>query len=48
VCLARARRALRELRVEGIKTTAPMLARLLDEDWFVRGDFHTTTLEEWL
>ena len=47
-CLARARRALRELRVEGVATTAPLLARLLDEDWFVRGDFHTTTLEEWL
>ena len=47
-CLARARRALRELHVEGVQTTAPMLARLLDEDWFVRGDFHTTTLEEWL
>ncbi len=47
-CLARARRALRELHVEGVKTTAPMLARLLDEEWFVRGEFHTTTLEEWL
>jgi acetyl-CoA carboxylase biotin carboxylase subunit len=47
-CLARARRALRELRVEGVQTTAPMLARLLDEEWFVRGEFHTTTLEEWL
>jgi acetyl-CoA carboxylase biotin carboxylase subunit len=47
-CIARMRRALREVRVEGIKTTAPLLARLLDEDWFARGDFHTTTLEEWL
>jgi acetyl-CoA carboxylase, biotin carboxylase subunit len=47
-CLARARRALRELSVEGVQTTAPMLASLLDEDWFIRGDFHTTTLEEWL
>ena len=47
-CLARARRALREFSIDGIKTTAPMLARLLDEDWFVRGEFHTTTLEEWL
>jgi acetyl-CoA carboxylase, biotin carboxylase subunit len=47
-CVARARRALRELAVEGVKTTAPMLARLLDEDWFARGEFHTTTLEEWL
>ncbi len=47
-CLARARRALRELSIDGVKTTAPMLARLLDEDWFIRGEFHTTTLEEWL
>ncbi len=47
-CLARARRALRELHVEGVQTTAPMLASLLDEDWFIRGDFHTTTLEAWL
>jgi acetyl-CoA carboxylase, biotin carboxylase subunit len=47
-CLARARRALREVSVEGVKTTVPMLARLLDEDWFISGDFHTTTLEAWL
>jgi acetyl-CoA carboxylase biotin carboxylase subunit len=47
-CVARARRALREVDVEGVKTTAPLLARLLAEDWFARGDFHTTTLEEWL
>jgi acetyl-CoA carboxylase biotin carboxylase subunit len=47
-CVARARRALREVRVDGVKTTAPLLARLLDEEWFARGDFHTTTLEEWL
>jgi len=47
-CLARARRALREVSVEGVATTAPMLAELLDEQWFVEGDFHTTTLEAWL
>jgi acetyl-CoA carboxylase, biotin carboxylase subunit len=47
-CVARARRALREVRVEGVKTTAPLLARLLEQDWFARGEFHTTTLEEWL
>jgi len=47
-CLARARRALREFSIDGVKTTVPMLARLLDEDWFIRGEFHTTTLEEWL
>jgi acetyl-CoA carboxylase, biotin carboxylase subunit len=47
-CLARARRALREVSVEGVATTAPMLAELLDEEWFISGDFHTTTLEAWL
>jgi acetyl-CoA carboxylase biotin carboxylase subunit len=47
-CLARARRALRELSVDGVATTAPMLAELLGEEWFARGDFHTTTLEAWL
>ena len=47
-CVARARRALREVELEGVKTTAPLLARLLDQDWFARGEFHTTTLEEWL
>jgi acetyl-CoA carboxylase biotin carboxylase subunit len=47
-CLARARRALREVSVEGVKTTAPLLAELLDQEWFVRGEFHTTTLEAWL
>ena len=35
--LARARRALRELEVEGVKTTTPLLAELLDEDWFGAG-----------
>ncbi|HEX6023993.1 MAG TPA: biotin carboxylase N-terminal domain-containing protein [Solirubrobacter sp.] len=47
-CIARAKRALWEFHVEGIHTTAEMLAELLDEEWFVRGEFHTTTLEEWL
>jgi len=46
--LARARRAMAELEVEGIKTTAPLLSSLLREDWFAAGDFHTATLEEWL
>jgi acetyl-CoA carboxylase, biotin carboxylase subunit len=46
--LAHARRAMAELEVEGIRTTAPLLSRLLREDWFAAGDFHTATLEEWL
>jgi acetyl-CoA carboxylase biotin carboxylase subunit len=46
--IARARRALRDLRVDGVKTTKPLLATLLDEPWFAAGDFHTRTLEAWL
>jgi acetyl-CoA carboxylase, biotin carboxylase subunit len=46
--VARARRALGELEVEGVKTTAPLLATLLGEDWFAAGEFHTRTLEHWL
>jgi len=48
VAIARARRALAELEVEGIRTTAPLLARLLGEQWFASADFHTRTLEGWL
>jgi acetyl-CoA carboxylase biotin carboxylase subunit len=47
-CLARARRALREFEVDGISTTAPLLAELLDEPWFAEADFHTNALEGWL
>jgi acetyl-CoA carboxylase, biotin carboxylase subunit len=46
--LARARRALAELEVGGIATTAALLADVLRTDWFAAGDFHTATLEEWL
>lgn len=46
--LARARRALAELEVEGVRTTKPLLIELLDENWFASGDFHTGTLEKWL
>ena len=44
----RARRALGEIEVEGIHTTAPLLAEILDADWFTDGDFHTATLEAWI
>jgi acetyl-CoA carboxylase biotin carboxylase subunit len=46
--VARARRALRELEVDGVKTTVPLLERLLAQDWFAAGDFHTGTLEAWI
>src|SRR5262249_44913348 len=46
--LARARRALRELEVDGIETNRMLLATLLDQGWFARAEFHTGTLETWL
>ncbi len=46
--LSRLRRALREFRIEGVKTTAP-LHRALAEDAAVRaGEVHTSFLEQWL
>ena len=46
--IQRARRALGELRIEGVKTTKEMLARLLEEERFLAGDYHTGYLESWL
>jgi len=46
--LARMQRALAELRVEGIKTTAPFLARLLACDSFQRGAVHTRFVESFI
>jgi acetyl-CoA carboxylase biotin carboxylase subunit len=44
----RARRALREYRVEGIKTTIPLHIRLLEERSLRSGEYHTDYLEELL
>src|SRR5918911_438643 len=44
----RARRALREYRLEGIKTTIPLHMRLLGENVFRSGEYHTGYLEELL
>jgi acetyl-CoA carboxylase biotin carboxylase subunit len=38
-CLARARRAIREYRVEGIATTLPFFDRVLHDEPFLEGDF---------
>ncbi len=46
--ITRARRALREYRMEGIKTTIPLHIRLLDEKAFRAGEYHTGYLEELL
>ncbi len=42
--LERSRRALAEMRVEGIKTTIPLYRRLLQDEEFLAGDYHT----QWL
>ena len=44
--LARMRRALREMRVEGVPTTIPFHQRLLDDERFRRGEVHTRFVEE--
>ena len=46
--LARMRRALGELRIDGIKTTAAFVARLLDSDTFRRGEVHTRFVEQFI
>ena len=46
--MSRARRALREYRLEGIKTTIPLHLRLLEDEAFRSGDYHTGYLEELL
>ena len=43
--MARGRRALAEYRLEGIKTTIPLHLRLLEEEGFVSGGYHTGYLE---
>jgi acetyl-CoA carboxylase, biotin carboxylase subunit len=44
----RSNRALREYRLEGIKTTIPLHLRLLEDDAFRSGEYHTGYLEELL
>ncbi len=46
--IVRTRRCLRELHVEGIKTTKEFLLRLMENERFVQGDYHTNFLEGWL
>jgi acetyl-CoA carboxylase biotin carboxylase subunit len=43
--IRRGRRALRELRIEGIKTTTPLHLRLLEDERVRSGAFHTRYLE---
>ena len=46
--MARMRRALGELRVEGVATTAKLHRRLVDDPEVAAGAFHTRWLEYWL
>ena len=46
--IKRSGRALREYRLEGIKTTIPLHLRLLEDDAFRSGEYHTGYLEELL
>jgi acetyl-CoA carboxylase, biotin carboxylase subunit len=46
--LARMRRALGELRVEGVATTAPLHRALAEARAVREGEFHTRWLEDWL
>ncbi|CAK0140986.1 acetyl-CoA carboxylase biotin carboxylase subunit [Burkholderia pseudomallei] len=46
--LARAARALRELRIDGVKTTAPLHRALLDDADVRAGRYHTNYLEAWM
>jgi len=46
--IARLRRSLEEYTVTGIKTNAALFRRILAEPEFVRGEIHTTWLDELL
>ncbi|HVL56064.1 MAG TPA: acetyl-CoA carboxylase biotin carboxylase subunit [Burkholderiaceae bacterium] len=46
--IARMLRALEELRIDGVRTTAPLHRRLLRTEPFRRGAVHTRFVEQWL
>ena len=46
--LQRAKRAMRELRVDGIKTTAPLIVDLLETPEMAYGEYDTGFVERWL
>src|SRR3954463_8086484 len=48
LALARARRALDEVDVQGVVTTAPFLREVLDVPEVVQGRYHSTFLEGWM
>ena len=46
--IARLRRALGELIIDGINTTVPLFEELLNEDDIINGDYNIHWLEKWL
>ena len=46
--IARLRRALGELIIDGIDTTVPLFEELLNQDDIVNGDYNIHWLEKWL
>jgi acetyl-CoA carboxylase biotin carboxylase subunit len=46
--IVRGRRALQMLRIEGVKTTAPLHLRILDNDEFIAGQIDTHFMERLL
>lgn len=48
MALARARRALAELSIEGVCTTTAFVSDLIEQDWFGAAQYDTTTLESLL
>jgi acetyl-CoA carboxylase biotin carboxylase subunit len=46
--IVRMQRALDEFRIEGVKTTLPLLRRIMRNAYFVRGDYNTRFLDELL
>jgi acetyl-CoA carboxylase biotin carboxylase subunit len=45
--IKRARRALEEFKIEGIKTTVPFHIKVLQNENFVKGDFDTSFIEKY-
>lgn len=46
--IARLRRALGELIIDGIDTTVPLFEELLNEDDIINGEYNIHWLEKWL
>ena len=47
-CIARLRRSLSEMALQGVDTTIPLFMELIEEPAFQSGDYHIHWLEEWL